>query len=244
MRIYCINLENRKDRKQQSLKQFTRMGIPHDKVIYPHFTKDKRGGVYGCFDSHMKIWNDFFVNYPTDKYCLVLEDDFIAPTNYNHIIKKAIKFLDKNYEDVDILFLHDIFIKVENKVNNNRFTNGYGLGAYAYLITRRYIQYIITKYGTLPEPLGRHLDFEIMLNNVDKDNILYSNNLFYTNEKCFTHMIDESDNYINKFDELFRLDLQQTQRNMRDFVTFTKKLKLLDDEKIKKYIFIINSLIT
>ena len=53
----------------------------------------------------MKIWKDFYTNYPTDKYCLVLEDDFIAPSNYNHKIKKATKFLDKNCEDVDILYL-------------------------------------------------------------------------------------------------------------------------------------------
>jgi len=44
MRIYCINLEHRGDRKQLSLEQFTKMGVSHDKVMYPHFTKDKRGG--------------------------------------------------------------------------------------------------------------------------------------------------------------------------------------------------------
>ena len=117
--IYCINLEHRKDRKQHSLEQFTKMGVSHDNGVYPHFTKDKRGGVYGCFDSHMKIRNDFYTNYPNEKYCLVFEDDFIAPSNYKRIIKKATEFLDKNYEDVDILFLHDVCIKTENKANNH-----------------------------------------------------------------------------------------------------------------------------
>ena len=86
------------------------------------------------------------------------------------------------------------------------------------MITRRYIQTIIDTYGKLPEPNGQHLDFETMLNCLDKDNILYSNKLVYTNEECFTQSIDKSDNYINKFDELFRMDLQQTQRNLRCFL--------------------------
>lgn len=243
MRIYCINLEHRKDRKQHSLEQFTKMEMPHDNVVYPRFTKDNRGGVYGCFDSHIKVWNDFYTNYPNEKYCLVFEDDFVAPSNYKHIIKEAIKFLDKNYEDVDILFLHDMCIKIENKTNNHLFTNGYGINATAYLITFHYIQNIINTYGKLPEPNGRDIDYEIMLNNVDKDNILYSNKLFYTNKKCFIQMISKSDNYINKFDELFRTDLQQTQRRLFNFGRLTKKLKLLNDNQIKKISYIINSLI-
>jgi hypothetical protein len=190
----------------------------------------------------MKIWNDFFVNYPNDKYCLVFEDDFIAPCN--NIMKKATKFLNKNYDDIDILFLHDICVKVENQANNNRFTNGYGVCTQAYLITRHYIQYIINKHGKLPEPNGRHLDFEIMLNSVDKDNMLYSTKLFYTNEECVTQLLDKSDNYINKFDELFRTDIQTSQRNTRDFFTLLKKLKIVDDEQIKKIVCIIKNVIT
>jgi GR25 family glycosyltransferase involved in LPS biosynthesis len=244
MRIYCINLEHRSDRKKHSLEQFTKMGVSHDNVVYPHFTKDKRRGVYGCFDSHMKILNDFFVNYPNETYCFILEDDFIAPSNYTHIIKKATTFLENNYYDVDILYLHDICMKVKNKVNNYQFTNGYGFNNHAYLITRHYIQSIIDKYGKLPEPNGRHLDYEITINSVDKDNMMYSKKLFYTNEKCFTQLIDKSDNYINKFDELFRTDLQKTQRNIIGFFTSLKKLKLVNDEQIKKIGYIIKHVIT
>ena len=156
-------------------------------------------------------------------------------------MKKATKFLEKNYDDVDILFLHDICVKVENKANNHRFTNGYGVNNTSYLLTRHYIQSIITKYGKLPEPNGRHLDNEIALN---KYNILYSKKLFYTNEECFTQLTDKSDNYINKFDELFRNDLQKTQRNIKEFFTILKKIKIVDDGQIKKICCIIRDIIT
>jgi GR25 family glycosyltransferase involved in LPS biosynthesis len=243
MRIYCINLEHRIDRKQHSMEQFTRMGVSHDTVVYPHFTKDYRGGVYGCFDSHMKVWNDFFVNCPDDKYCLILEDDFVAPVNYKSIIEDATKFIEDNYNNVDILFLHDICVKIENKTKSRIFTNGYGVNAHAYLITRRYIQSIITNHGKLPEPNGRHVDYEISTNVVDKDNMLYSEKLFYTNKKCFTQLIDKSDNYLNRLDELFRIDLQLTQRNLAIVFMIMKKMRLSDDYKIKRIAYIINMIV-
>ncbi len=47
--IYCINLEHRKDRKEHTIKEFEKMGIDHNKVIYPHFTKHKGGGCIWLF---------------------------------------------------------------------------------------------------------------------------------------------------------------------------------------------------
>ena len=50
--IYCINLKNKNDRKINSEEQFKKLNIYN--VIYPLFTKDKRGGIYGCYASHME----------------------------------------------------------------------------------------------------------------------------------------------------------------------------------------------
>jgi hypothetical protein len=74
--IYCINLEHRNDRKIHSINEFSKINIHYKNVKYLSFTKDNRGGVYGCYDSHMKVWNDFYYNYPNNKFCLVFEDDF------------------------------------------------------------------------------------------------------------------------------------------------------------------------
>ena len=48
--IYCINLEHRKDRKEHTIKEFEKLDIPYNKVIYPHFTKHKGGG-------HLVVFN-------------------------------------------------------------------------------------------------------------------------------------------------------------------------------------------
>lgn len=248
MIIYCINLEHRKDRKTHSLKQFNKMDIPYDKVVYLHFTKDKRSGAYGCFDSHMKVWNDFYTNYPNEKYCLVFEDDFVAPPNSKYIIKKATKFLEKNYDDIDILFLHNICTSVDNKANNYQFTNGYGFTNHAMFVSRRYIENIITKYGNLPEPNGRHIDNEITLNQFDKDNVLYSEKLFYTKKECFTQLSEKSENYLNRFDEFIRnhniLTQEKQQKILKNMVTYMKKWKFVDDYQLKKLSYFITNIIT
>jgi GR25 family glycosyltransferase involved in LPS biosynthesis len=192
----------------------------------------------------MKIWDDFFVNYPDDKYALVFEDDFLSPENGDLIIEQAVKFIEINYEDVDILNLHNICVKVENKFNNDQFTNGYGFNAHAYLISRHYIQSIITKCGKIPEPNGQHIDFEINLDVANKANKLLSTKIFFTNKETFTQIIDKSDNYISKCDELFRTDLQKTQKFGTFCSTLLKKYKIVDDNNIKSVACIIKNIIT
>ena len=207
--IYCINLEHRKDRKEHSLKQFAKLGISADTVIYPNFVKDKRGGVYGCFDSHMKIWKDFYTNYPDAKYVLIFEDDFVVSDKTMEMINNAAKFIDDNYDAVDVLLLHNHFHYFDNKSNDLRFANGVGLTTAAGFVSRRYIQSILDKYGKFPEPTGRHFDYEINMNIFDNDVMIYTDNIFYTREPCIMQLEDESDNYFNIFDRLFRTNIDQ-----------------------------------
>ena len=202
--IYCINLEHRQDRKEHSLKQFAKLGISSDTVIYPHFVKDKRGGVYGCFDSHMKIWKDFYTNYPDAKYVLIFEDDFVVSDKTVEMINNAAKFIDDNYNAVDVLLLHNHFHYFDNKQNDLRFANGVGLTTAAGFVSRRYIQSILDKYGKFPEPTGRQYDYEMNANIFDTDVMIYTDNIFYTREPCIMQLEDESDNYVNTLDSLYR----------------------------------------
>ena len=213
--IYCINLEHRQDRKEHSLKQFAKLGISPDTVIYPHFVKDKRGGVYGCFDSHMKIWKDFYTNYPDAKYVLVFEDDFVVSDKTMDIINNASQFIDDNYDGVDVLLLHNnyIFNYDGNKHNNAQFENGFGLTTTAMFVTRHYIQSILDKYGKFPEPTGRHYDYEMSFNTIDTDVMIYTDKIFYSKKECTTQLIGESDAASNIVDQLFRRDINSQVEN-------------------------------
>jgi GR25 family glycosyltransferase involved in LPS biosynthesis len=242
--IYCINLEHREDRKQHSLKEFTKLGIQDNQVTYPKIVKDTRGGVYGCYDSHMKCWYDFITKYPKKKYALVFEDDFVITDNTKSVIKKAVKFLEKNYDNIDILFLHDSAIPMENTINNTTFTNGYGLTTTTLFVTRHYIEAIISKYGTLPEPTGLHFDFELSINMFDKDNRIFSEKCFFTKKVCIKQLVDQTDNNLGVLDSIFRKDINQQVNDLKKVLLFIKKNKICNDIQIRNLSKFLYPLIT
>jgi GR25 family glycosyltransferase involved in LPS biosynthesis len=238
MPIYCINLKSREDRKKHSLQQFRTLGISPEQVIYPPFIKDVRGGSYGCFDSHVKIWHDFYLYFPNESYALIFEDDFIASPEGMSMIKKAEQFISKNEEEVDMLHLHNLCLPVPDKLNNPTFTKGYGLGNHAYFITRGYIQSILNKYGKFPEVNGRHIDYEIAVNIKNKDNMLYTEKIFYTIQEGFKQQIGVSDNNTSIYDKYIssteisdRCDSINIGKNM---LLFLKKYGRLSDIQLKK----------
>lgn len=206
--VYCINLKERKDRKKHVEKQFNKLDIQPNDVIFLNFFLHKKGGIYGCYDSHMKVWNDFYTNHSDKELCIVFEDDFEGNENSKLYLKKAIQFTKKNNHEVDILFLHHYFIEYSDNnnkkhINSKYFINGYGYLSHAYIITRRYIKSILEKnHNKLPKPNGIHLDMNISFNQND---ILYSENIYFCKNPVFTQKDDsESNNYNNIIDEIIK----------------------------------------
>ena len=231
--VYCINLKNREDRKKYSIEQFKILNI--NNVIYPIFEKDKRGGIYGCYDSHIKIWKDFYEKYPNVNYCLIFEDDFVPTKKSDYCIKSAEKFIEKNYNDIDILNLHNFFVPVENKLNNDLFSNGYGFATHVYFITRHYIERVYKNNNNkFPEPDGGHLDVDI---NEDVNNILYSEKIFFTKNICFTQLVCDSDsqtdcksdNNSNKIEELARSNINTAFDSMINTCIFFRNYGVSDN---------------
>ncbi len=110
--------------------------------------------------------------------------------------------MKNKHTDVDILHLHNWFIRQEDKHNNASFCSGYGVSNVSYFITRSYIQKLIQK-GALFEPNGKHIDIELSLN---KNSEIYSDRIFYTNHTCITQSCSHSDNYLNIVDKLVNVD--------------------------------------
>lgn len=247
--IYCINLENRQDRKQHTFQEFEKIDISLNDVIYLPFTKDIRGGIYGCFQSHMTVWNDFFIHYPNQKYCLIFEDDFVVTSQTKVFINKVIPFLDKDIEnEIDLLFLHNICIDVKHKQNNTFFSNGFGLTTHSYFIKRSYIKSIMNQYGTLPSPTGKHLDFELNFNKFSKNNWLYTEKIFYTNKECIKQLNENestSDNYSNAIDSFFRqkIDLHSQLEFSKNIYLFLRNNQILNEIQLKQMSCFLHSIL-
>ncbi len=96
-KVLYINLENRKDRKEELLNELYRINIPKEKIIRIDAVYNKRG-ILGCVRSHIKA-----LEYAKENKLgnvLILEDD--------------IKFIENN-EEINIVFNEiNIEIKKEN----------------------------------------------------------------------------------------------------------------------------------
>jgi len=142
--------------------------------------------------------------------CIIFEDDFEVTENSKLYLKKAISFIEKNKDNIDILFLHDTFVsysedrdKDKKFIDDKYFINGYGFLAHAYIVTRKYIKKIIYENNNhLPQPSKIHFDIDI---NMEQKSILYSKNIYYCKKSVFIQKNNsESDNYHNIFDKIMR----------------------------------------
>jgi GR25 family glycosyltransferase involved in LPS biosynthesis len=237
MHIYCINLKTREDKKQYCIEEFKKLKIKNVKIIFPEIYQDVRGGVYGCYESHIKVWGNFYEKYPKEKYCIVFEDDFIINEEYDYIVEKIFQFIEKNYKHIDILFLHNLNIIVEDSLNNEYFSKGYGLFNHAYIINRNYIKKVFKKGG--PKAKGYHIDYNI---NFNKNSRLYSKKLFYLNIPWIEQKNYDSDNYLNKIDEISRIDNCKLFKKMTEIAALAKKTNIINDNIIKDMVKITNNI--
>jgi GR25 family glycosyltransferase involved in LPS biosynthesis len=242
--IYCINLKERIDRKKHAQKEFRKIDIEPSNVIFLDLYKHKKGGIYGCYDSHMKVWNDFYKNHLDKELCIVFEDDFEATDNSILYLKKAISFIEKNKDKVDILFLHDRFVEYNHDkkyTSNAYFTCGYGFLTHVYIVTRKYIKSILDKNDNhLPKPNGIHFDIDI---NMNANSILCSENIFFCKDPVFIQEEIQSNNYNNIFDKIIKKKYgNEFMFNIAFNICKTSKLLLKNDEKNKKMMLLIHNL--
>lgn len=146
--IYCISIDKCKKRRE------------HFKMNYPFKTpykfmivkKHKKGGVYGCFNSHLKIIKDVYERGLDN--VLIFEDDAYPTSSFsNKNIEKAIIFLKTN-EDWECLYLgymigglynSNILHLFSERINSNIFKFN-PVGAHAYILNRKGMKKILNTY--------------------------------------------------------------------------------------------------
>jgi GR25 family glycosyltransferase involved in LPS biosynthesis len=229
--LYCINLIDRKDRKEYVKEEFKKININYLDVNFPLFTKDVRGGKYGCYNSHVKVWKDFYEN-SNSNYCLIFEDDFVTNENCKNIIEKGEEFIKNNYTEVDFLLLHNLYSKLPSKLNSNYFERGMSTDLHAYFISRNYIKLLIDKSNYNWLNFNRvALDLAV---NFDRKHILYSKKCYYSKQESFTQLLitnspsDISNNFI---DFISRLPLLKWYNVY--ITTFFMKINLFNEDEWK-----------
>jgi GR25 family glycosyltransferase involved in LPS biosynthesis len=104
--IICINLDISTERKKHSEHYFAELGIP---ARFFTATKHPRGGMYGCFDSHIQVLKDAYKRGLNN--ILIFEDDFLPTPSYTkERVHNAISFMKSN-EDWDLMYFGYSFLK-------------------------------------------------------------------------------------------------------------------------------------
>ena len=208
-KIYCINLKYRKDRYNSSLNTFKKLKINNIKYFIAN--KHPKGGRYGCFDSHIKIiYNAYINNY---NYILIFEDDVKIAKYYNNILlNKSINFM-KNNNNWDIFYLgyypfsfnYKYNIIYDNIIHSNPF------GGHAYCLNKKSIVKILDSYHNI---IGKqHFDIWLSLSN--------NFNCF-----CIAPIL---------FDQYFKFESDNSIHGFHEYI-FRKKQYLFEDYNINSNI--------
>lgn len=209
VKTFCVNLVTKKIHEQAKVL-FDDLDIKD--VKFSNSTPHKLGGKYGCYDSHLNVWKDFYTNFPDEKYCFIFEEDVtinkeqVEMSYYKEIISQANTFVKNNYEHIDFVFLKNNCFELASEINNKLFTKGFGFTTHAYIVTRQYIENIIKKNNNIfPVPINSHIDFEITMN---YNSIVYSEKIYYLKKIGF----EQLDNTVN-----------QTSNSYTNIIIFSEK---------------------
>ena len=147
--IICINLIHRRDRRDhvQSLLRDV-LGIP-----FRFYTVEKhpRGGMWGCFESHINIIQNAFDS--GHERILIFEDDIIPTEQYSlENIEKGIDFM-KHVDDWD-LFYYGYFVVGEQfttlfqsaSTYNNNIIKYKPFATHSYCVNRHAMQMILANH--------------------------------------------------------------------------------------------------
>lgn len=153
---YCINLFERQDRYEKMVKNFNENEL---EVKFIRNSKHPKGGIYGCFDSHIQCVKDAY-----DKnldYCIVFEDDNNIYPNCKDNIKIAEEFY-KNNPDTEYIILHNRGLyHVYEKLTDDIYECT-SMGASCIFLTKSFIKKIINTYASVIEH-KIHYDFYLYL---------------------------------------------------------------------------------
>lgn len=148
MKIYCINLERRKDRKEKMKNQLNSVNIPFEFIEAIDY-KDldrvsyylKGYGEHACLLSHIKTLEK--LKEDNENIGIILEDDVMLTTDFE---EKLENFLKKVPQDWVILYLG--FIPMGEYSEGIIKMRG-DLGAHAYCVRGGFIDELIEDYKTM-----------------------------------------------------------------------------------------------
>ena len=139
-KIYCVNIFEREDRYIHVTNEFKKYNID---VKFIRNFKHNKGGMYGCFESHIQCIKDAKKN--NLDVCLIFEDDITLNENSKKNINTCLNFIN-NHKNIDILYSNRRSLLYLNKYYTKNIYSGKSLGTDCYFLNNKSINKILNNY--------------------------------------------------------------------------------------------------
>ncbi len=167
-KIIYINLEHRKDRKEQILNELKKMGINENKIYRLNAVHEKYNGHIGCAKSHINLIN--YAKKNNYKNILVFEDDFVFTNNKKEVLERLNKFLRQNKGKWDVVQLtsHYKTFRENDEENHVRLVNKASTSS-SYMINEAFYDKLLQSLNSSVENMEREMvEFNKSNNNIKK----------------------------------------------------------------------------
>jgi glycosyl transferase family 25 len=197
-KIIYINLERRKDRREEIEEEFRRMEIPQEKIIRFNAIANEIG-MLGCMQSHIKVME--IAKEMGVKNVLILEDDFQFVVSKEELRESVEYFFQKIEDDKswDVLMFgynlgnpgnYSIPFKEDEKIGKI----GYAQTASGYLVNAHYLETLINNLKEGYVHLEATKMHWLFLNDVYWKTLQAKDNWYYFIQRIGVQRVSYSDN--------------------------------------------------
>lgn len=135
MKVYCINLKRRPDRREKIEKEFQREGLENVEFFTAtdgcEHSRMKRGEC-GCTDSHIRVWKDIVAK--GHPWALVFEDDARLVEGFKEKLDEIMSELPGDWDYLNLGTFPILKLPFEHV--STRLTRGSSMTAHCYLVSQ------------------------------------------------------------------------------------------------------------
>jgi hypothetical protein len=147
--IGCINLYKDRERYENTVSEFKKVGI-FDQVYFHRCDPHPKGGRYGCYDSHIKLYEKALSM--NSDFALIFEDDFYF-NDQNHLsrsLENAFSCMKKKKDTWDIIKMNNSLMLTVNDVvmyqdNNDMIVSSNTFHTPCYFISKKFMKEMIER---------------------------------------------------------------------------------------------------
>lgn len=153
--IYCLTMRSTPERHERAMKLFGDLRLP---VLFHVAEKDPQGGVFGCWRSHLAIWDR--VSDDGEEVAVVFEDDVEVDCGRDELltlIRQATEAVTSG--PFAIVLLHASSVPTGDEPGPVQ--RGFGVTTCAYVVN---VKRLLARGRKALEPSGRHIDFDLLMN--------------------------------------------------------------------------------